>query len=159
MVVLSSITTQHSFAQDSTKKAQLASLLTSYYDIKNALVNGDAGTAASGGAQLVKNLNEVDMHSLPEAGHNAFMAVKDKLKADAASIAATGKIEAQRVAFSSLSNTIYTLAKAAGLSDSPIYQQYCPMKKMYWLSSETAIKNPYYGKMMLTCGKVTDTLK
>jgi hypothetical protein len=33
------------------------------------------------------------------------------------------------------------------------------MKKMYWLSSEAAIKNPYYGKMMLTCGSVTETIK
>jgi hypothetical protein len=30
---------------------------------------------------------------------------------------------------------------------------------MYWLSSEAVIKNPYYGKAMLTCGKVTETIK
>jgi len=44
------------------------------------------------------------------------------------------------------------------LSDAPLYQQYCPMKKSYWLSKDAAIKNPYYGKQMLTCGKVSDTL-
>jgi hypothetical protein len=33
------------------------------------------------------------------------------------------------------------------------------MKKASWLSSEAAIKNPYFGSAMLTCGKVTATLK
>jgi len=33
------------------------------------------------------------------------------------------------------------------------------MKDAYWLSNETAIKNPYYGSRMLTCGSVKDTLK
>jgi hypothetical protein len=37
-----------------------------------------------------------------------------------------------------------------------VYYQYCPMKKMYWLSKEETIKNPYYGSKMLTCGNVSD---
>jgi hypothetical protein len=32
------------------------------------------------------------------------------------------------------------------------------MKKSYWLSADEAIKNPYYGNMMLTCGKVSETI-
>jgi hypothetical protein len=37
--------------------------------------------------------------------------------------------------------------------------QYCPMKKAYWLSDVSAIKNPYYNdKMMTTCGRVAATL-
>ena len=28
-----------------------------------------------------------------------------------------------------------------------------------WLSEEQAIKNPYYGSSMLTCGKITETIK
>jgi hypothetical protein len=51
------------------------------------------------------------------------------------------------------------LAKAVKLSVQPVYQDYCPMKKAYWLSSEAAIKNPYYGSQMLSCGKINDTIK
>jgi hypothetical protein len=54
---------------------------------------------------------------------------------------------------------MYTLAKAAKLSPQPVYEQYCPMKNAYWLSSEASIKNPYYGNEMLSCGEVKDTLK
>lgn len=28
-----------------------------------------------------------------------------------------------------------------------------------WLSKENVVKNPYYGSMMLSCGKVTETIK
>ena len=44
-----------------------------------------------------------------------------------------------------------------------IYYQYCPMynggKGANWLSKENTVKNPYYGSMMLTCGKVVETIK
>jgi hypothetical protein len=33
------------------------------------------------------------------------------------------------------------------------------MKKAIWLSSENTVKNPYYGKQMLTCGSLQETLK
>jgi hypothetical protein len=28
-----------------------------------------------------------------------------------------------------------------------------------WLSKESAIKNPYYGSQMLSCGKTVETIK
>lgn len=152
------IATQYLFAQDSTKKNQLSPILNAYYSVKNALVSSNATAAAAKAGELVNAINGIDMKALSATDHTAFMATQDKLKKDAETIAASNKIEAQRIAFSTLSNNIFTLAKAARLSAEPVYQQYCPMKKMYWLSSETAIKNPYYGKMMLSCGKVTETL-
>ena len=32
------------------------------------------------------------------------------------------------------------------------------MKKAYWVSQESEIKNPYYGSSMLSCGKVIEKL-
>jgi hypothetical protein len=31
---------------------------------------------------------------------------------------------------------------------------YCPMARKYWLQRGTAIRNPYYGKSMLECGRI-----
>lgn len=156
---LSTITIQYSFAQDNTKTTSLIQLLNSYYDIKNALVSSDAKTASSKAVDLVKALNAVDIKALSETDMKTFMLLQDKLGFDAKHIAENNGIAEQREHFSSLSNNIYKLAKTVKLSAEPVYQQYCPMKKMYWLSSEASIKNPYYGKAMPTCGKVTDTLK
>ncbi|HNK84737.1 MAG TPA: mercury transporter, partial [Flavobacteriales bacterium] len=42
----------------------------------------------------------------------------------------------------------------------PIYLDHCPMYNggADWLSREKAIKNPYYGSSMLTCGSVKETI-
>jgi hypothetical protein len=137
----------------------LSQLLSLYYDVKNALVSSDASVAAAKAGEFVKTINGIDMNTLSPEEHNAFMPLHEKLTADAAAIAKTTNISAQREKFKTFSGNIYTLAKAVKLSDAPVYQEYCPMQKSYWLSSEAAIKNPYYGKQMLTCGKVTDTLQ
>lgn len=137
----------------------LSQLLTLYYDVKNALVKSDANTAATQAGELVKAINNIDMKKLPEAEMKAFMALQEKLVFDAKYISENKKIEHQREHFQSLSDNFYKLAKAVKLSDQPIYQEYCPMKKAYWLSSEAAIKNPYFGSQMLNCGKISDTIK
>jgi hypothetical protein len=88
------------FAQNS----QTQSLLTSYYDIKNALVNSNAKLAVSKASDFSTNL--------------------------------------------------FKLSKAVELIKEPVYYGYFPMNKSYWLSDKAAIKNPYFGKQMLTCGQL-----
>lgn len=139
--------------------AQLSNLLTSYYNIKNALVSSNANTAAVQADEFAKALKAINKKSLSEAELRAFEPLQEKLAFDAAHIAETKDISHQRDHFESFSENFYKLAKAVKLSDKPIYQSYCPMKKAYWLSNEAAIKNPYYGSQMLTCGKVSDTIK
>jgi hypothetical protein len=137
----------------------LSPLLTAYYDIKNALVNSDGEAAASKASAYVKTLKEVNLKSLSDKEQKAFEPLKDKLLFDVEHIAETKDVSHQRDHFSSFSDNMYKLAKATDLSSDDIYQMYCPMKKTYWLSNEKAVKNPYYGKQMLTCGKVTETIK
>jgi hypothetical protein len=144
---------------DISQQSSLSPLLGLYYDIKNALVSGDANTAATKAGEFVKTINGIDMKTLSEDDMKAFKPLQEKLSFDAEHISATKDIDHQRDHFKSFSDNFYKLAKAVKLSEQPVYQAYCPMKKAYWLSSEAAIKNPYYGKQMLTCGKVTETLK
>jgi len=84
--------------------------------------------------------------------------LQDKLAYDARHISESIDINHQREHFTSLSANMITLAKRAQLSLEAVYEDYCPMKKSYWLSSDTAIQNPYYGKTMPGCGKITTTL-
>lgn len=140
------------------KQTSQAQLLNLYYDVKNALVNSDAVTAATKAGEFVKAANAIDMNLMTEAEHKAFMSLKEKLVSDAKHISETKDIAHQREHFKSFSDNFYSLAKAVKLSSQPVYQAYCPMKKAYWLSSEKAVKNPYYGKQMPNCRKVTETL-
>lgn len=141
---------QSTFAQDSTKP--LSQLLTQYYNIKDALVAGKSELAASTATEFIKTANSIDYKLISEGNINALLK-------DATPISASKDIKKQREHFANLSNNMATLAKTVRLSDQPVYQAYCPMKKANWLSSEKDIKNPYYGSAMLTCGQVVDTIK
>ena len=137
------------FGQDTTRINQL---LHSYFDIKNALVAGNANTASVKAQEYVTAANGIDTKVIPEDNLNGLLK-------DATAILESKDLKEQRLHFATFSINMFALAKAIKLSTQPIYYAYCPMKKAYWLSSEAAIKNPYYGSAMLTCGKVTETLK
>ena len=143
--------TQNSFALDIAKQIQTPQLLSLYYNIKNALVTDDANAASLIAQEFIKALNSTDSKAISESNIAALLK-------DANSIVETKDIKHQREHFASLSTDMAVLAKSVKLTDQPVYQAYCPMKKSYWLSSEKAIKNPYFGSAMLTCGKITETL-
>ena len=134
-------------------------ILTAYYGVKDALTADDANAASARAGDLLTAIGKIDMSKLDGKAHTAFMGLKDKLAFDARHISEKKEIAHQREHFASLSANMMTLAKAVKLSQQPIYQEYCPMKKASWLSNDPAIKNPYYGNAMLTCGKVQTTLK
>jgi hypothetical protein len=158
VVLFATAFVQENFAQDITKQSSLSPLLTSYYSIKDALAGNNANHAAARADEFVKTAGGMDMNSMTEAEHQAFMPLKEKLVSAAKRISETKDLARQREHFKSFSDNFYLLAKAVKLSTQPVYQQYCPMKKAYWLSNETVIKNPYFGNQMPTCGKVTATL-
>ena len=141
-----------SFAQDSRQQSQLSQLLTQYYSIKDALVDGNGPNASASAEQFIKTLNSIDYKVISEGNINTLLK-------DATSISETKDIKKQRDQFANLSNNMAALAKAVKLSSKPIYQVYCPMKKANWLSYEQTIKNPYYGSAMLSCGEVVKTIQ
>ncbi|SDK25297.1 Protein of unknown function [Pedobacter sp. ok626] len=143
------------FAQNN----QTQSLLTSYYGIKNALVNSDAAVAASSATEFSKTLAEIDLKSLSGQEKTAFIGLKDKLALGAKQISESKDLSQQRAQFANFSVDLFKLAKTVKLTNEAVYYDYCPMKKSYWLSDNAAIKNPYYGKQMLTCGAIKETLK
>jgi hypothetical protein len=141
-------------------KSDFTSLLTQYYALKNALIADNSSLAMKNAGTLLKEINAVKMETLSATEHTIWMKYYDKLKADATKINTSKDIEKQRTAFSSLSNNLWSTVKGLKIKDNgAIYIDYCPMKDAYWLSKESAIKNPYYGKSMLTCGSIKETIK
>ncbi|RFZ83093.1 DUF3347 domain-containing protein [Mucilaginibacter terrenus] len=157
VAVMATVSTQLLFAQD-TKSTALTPLLTSYYDVKDALIKSNSADAATHAGEFLKAVKGVDMKSLPASDMTVFMDLQEKLAFDARHISESRDIAHQREHFANFSVNFFKLAKAVKLTGQPVYYAYCPMKKSYWLSAEAGIKNPYYGSQMLTCGKVTETL-
>lgn len=149
LVALTTAFIQNSFSQDSVKTQP--SLLNAYYKLKDALVSSNAVSAAATADELVIAINGSDNQIVNSD-------IKANLLKDANAIARSNDVKLQREKFANLSNNMLELAKSVKLSADPIYQQYCPMKKASWLSNDKAIRNPYYGNAMLTCGSVKSTL-
>lgn len=126
---------------------QLESILSSYFNVKDALVKTDAKEAKSALAKLLESVgSEIEgLKSLTQK-----MSKKDD-------------VEEIRADFEDLSQHVYVLVKGNTSSkDEVVYKQYCPMafdnQGAFWLSDKKEIRNPYFGDKMLKCGKVQEEI-
>ena len=144
------------------EKNELQPVLERYFLLKDALVKTDANNTSEKAKELVKAIAAVKMGQLETDTHMVWMKVTGSLKEHAEHIADTKDIQHQRDHFMDLSQNIHDLVKASK-PQTPVYYQFCPMandgKGAYWLSKENAIKNPYYGAKMMTCGKTVETIR
>lgn len=140
----------------------LAPVFESYFEVKDALVKTDGATASAKAITLLTTINEVKMDALPIDVHNVWMKVLADLKKDSESISKNKDANKQRIFLDRLSKNVYELLKVSKTA-SPVYYQFCPMandgKGANWLSKDSEIKNPYYGSMMMSCGKTVETVK
>jgi hypothetical protein len=132
-------------------------ITTDYFALKNALAGGSGTTVENSAKTLLEALSAPE--KLTADQQKIFNAYVDKLKYDTRHISEVNDIEHQREHFQSLSKNLYEVLKSLKMNTTTVYMDYCPMKKAYWLSETSAIKNPYYSdKTMATCGKTTATL-
>lgn len=141
---------------------QLKAVFDSYFSLKDALVKSDGNATSAKAKELLNALNAVQMNQLSNEEHTVWMKVMKDFAFDAEHIAETKDVAHQRDHFISLSKNMYELIKVSK-QETPVYYQHCPMankgKGANWLSKENAIKNPYYGSQMLTCGSTVETIK
>ena len=152
----------HTATIEKQETKQLKAVFESYFALKDALVKTDGNTASAKAKDLSNAISAVKMETLTIDEHNVWMKVMKDLATDAEHISDTKDIAHQRDHFMNLSKNMYELIKVSK-SEAPVYYQHCPMantgKGANWLSKENAIKNPYYGSQMLTCGSTVETIK
>jgi copper chaperone CopZ len=141
---------------------QLKKVFDSYFSIKDALVKSDGNLASTKAKELLASIKAVEMGKLSTEEHTVWMKAMKDLVFDTEHIEETKDVGHQRDHFNTLSDNVYQLLKVSKY-EQPIYYQHCPManggKGANWLSKENAIKNPYYGSKMLTCGKTVETIE
>lgn len=156
-------TSDPQFQVDNAFQNQLAGVFTSYLALKDAFVASDAGKVKAEAKTADEALAKVDMKLLSGAAHNDWMSYLSPIQTALKEIQAASEIEAQRKAFSNLSDNLYKSVKAFGLGGKEAFYAYCPMafnnEGAYWLSDQEQIRNPYFGDKMLTCGSVKEKLK
>jgi Cu(I)/Ag(I) efflux system membrane fusion protein len=142
---------------------QLNALLDRYISLKEAYVQSDVKKVIKSALEVQKALANMDIKLLTGDASKRWMELSFRLNNQLKIIAASDKLEDQRIAFYSFNDDFYIAIKTFGLMGKTIYYQYCPMtnngKGAYWLSETKDIRNPYYGESMLTCGETKETLK
>lgn len=130
------------------KDPKVDAVYSAYIGLKTQLVNTDASTSAKAAESLVSALADVE--------------VAEETAKAAKMIAASDNIEEQRGGFEQITIALEPIL-VANIEGGTIYKQYCPMafknKGAYWLSNSKEIYNPYFGDVMLHCGRVADTLQ
>ena len=133
-------------------------IATAYLAVKNALVAGDGNLTQAKAQNLLTLLSANPEQGLKPEQQKFWATYIDKLEFDSRHMSETTGIAHQREHFANLSKNMYAVLKKLKLTSFPLYEQYCPMKKAYWISETSTIKNPYYGKEMLDCGTTKETL-
>lgn len=140
----------------------LLSLLSSYYELKDALVATDAQKADIA-ASHVLSAAETMRHELGNT-NEPIRVLLDSVMTKSEAIVNTKDetCDKKRVTFETVGDQIFSIAQQAGLKNGHVYRQFCPMafndKGAHWISNEEEIRNPYLPKTMLHCGEVQDSL-
>jgi protein SCO1/2 len=83
----------------------------------------------------------------------------DPIRSAASAFQQSRDLTSARAAFNRLGDAIITFAKSSNVSiGKDVNVAYCPMARKYWLQKGTKIRNPYYGKAMLDCGRINTSL-
>lgn len=149
---------ENSAAQSLLGMESFQSILNSYFDLKNALVNSNPELASQKAKGIIQLIKDVDMSKLSSEKHKVWMKIVKDLTKDTQGISQTKNLSKQRELFAGLSEQVYQMAKVTEQQET-VYYQHCPMKNANWLSKNKEIKNPYYGSKMLSCGSTKETLK
>lgn len=141
-----------------TESFSVVPIIEDYLTLKNALVADNDKATADAGKKLLATLNAVDLKAIPTEKQKDYLDIAADAKENAEHIGDNaGKIAHQREHLAALSKDISDLIAMFGTTQK-LYQDYCPMyndgKGAIWISEVKAIKNPYYGNKMLTCGSV-----
>ena len=146
--------------------ASFAELLASYYQLKDALVNGDTTAADLAAARMMISCDSV---RLDELKGDTSGAVRDLSRTFLMEINDAARhfnqdpgIAERRRKLEQLTDLVWNLARSVRYTGGVVYYQFCPMafdnKGAYWLSNENVVLNPYFGQEMLTCGRVMDSI-
>jgi hypothetical protein len=143
-------------------KPQVEQILTSYLQLKEELTADDAPSAQAQAQSILEAANQVKTTAL-SAEQQKYTAEKlADIKESAGRIAGATDIKAQRANLELLSEATFALTKAFGATSQKLFYQHCPMANDnqggYWLSATQEIRNPYFGKEMLSCGSNEEVL-
>lgn len=144
--------------------AKFTNFLNNYYSLKDAFVLSNSEMAVTSANTLVKSADSLDLSSIKADSSIVDMAkgYVQTVSSEAKALTQEKDLEAKRKSFQMISDAMYDLVRTVRFDKGVVYHHFCPMAfndaGAYWLSSSADVKNPYFGKKMLSCGEVKDSI-
>jgi hypothetical protein len=143
------LATEQSKFTDKSQNTLASLILMDYMKIKDALVASDNEKVSL----LAKNfLNDLKNEMNPSS---------EVLSEAVGSLSNALDLDTQRQAFKSVTEVLTQWVKASNTQET-LFVQFCPMafksQGANWLSRSEEIKNPYFGAMMLNCGRIDEKI-
>ena len=144
-------------------KTELDPVFSTYFKVQQGLSQDRLKDAQEGAKQAVNALDAVDMELLKGVAHTAWMRQYKALKKAGGEVAVAQDIAAARSGFASLSESLIATARKFGPGGKEaVLRFHCSMafegQGADWLQNRPETENPYFGKAMFKCGKLTETL-
>lgn len=149
-------------------------LLTSYYSLKDALVEYDTVQANAASRKIAEYADSLAaQHFTNDSSGSKEETAKNytgTITGSALGFVGETDIQNKKKEFQMISDAMYDLVRTVKYDRQTIYHQHCPMafndeNEAYWLSNSSTIVNPYLGRKhpkykggMVGCGDVTDSL-
>ncbi|HXU26619.1 MAG TPA: DUF3347 domain-containing protein [Bacteroidia bacterium] len=137
-------------------------IIENYLLLKDNLVKTDAVSTIQSAEAIKKSIEGFDKKLLIANQREVYEKNISAIKTEIDDIIKLKDINQQREVFAELTENVYQLAIAFGYSKT-LYYEHCPMalndKGAMWLSTESEIRNPYFGDEMLSCGSVKEEIK
>ena len=115
----------------------------SYLDLKEALYSGDVQKASQAGKMLLTFSKR----------EGSLLTIEKSLS----ELINSSSIDNQRTLLAKISEPIWNYIKSSK-NNAPLFYVQCQMTRTFWIDDSKAFKNPFYGKQMSSCGKITDSI-
>ena len=145
------------------EKEKFQQIIEAYLNMKNLLVVDDLEKIDNSISVMKEKVNSVSWQLFKDGGKKAWKQHAELYNTKLDEMAHVEGLEEKRSYFNHISEIVYCSIKSFDLADEQkLYTAFCPMafngKGAYWISETKEIKNPYFGKMMLTCGNIKEKL-
>ena len=148
---------------DSPSREGVAKAFERYFQTQLALARDDLPGAHAGFQGLESVLSDDALFLISKGDQRVARSLFDRLRQSASAGAGARDIAHARDLFYDLSRAMIELQESAGNpTPAPVYLAYCPMARdsdgASWLQATETIANPYFGKSMLRCGEIQNTI-
>ncbi|SKB49074.1 Protein of unknown function [Sphingobacterium nematocida] len=133
---------------------QRKGLLELYMKAKDAIEAEDKAAFEAQATLFHTELKKMRLKGIPGQHLGRMMSLRDSLRSNSLALSKLKDLEKIKTSFSAISTQLWSVMDVMKFSDAPVYLQYCPMEKAYWVHTNKAIRNPYNPIEMPDCGKV-----